>query len=495
MKAILISCFVFPLLAMAQWEVAPVFSDYMILQRNQPIRIWGKGAPGAVVSVQFSALEQTTTVQQDSSWMLVMPKQPAQAQPQNMVLTCGTERRVFRDILVGDVWICTGQSNMEWPMQREMHWNEEKLQTWQPLVRFLNPPPAGRYVYGVPYTDSLLRRLTPDKFYAWNSWQTCDSNTVRGMSAVAYYFAKRIALETGVPIGLINLSIGGAPLETFISVTAMQQHPLFRNKVHGNWLTNDALPVWIRERGKQNVGNQQAMAGDAMGPNHAYKPGFAFEAGVLPLRHFPVKGILIYQGESNAEEVERVLEYKELFKLLVEDYRKAWNNAALPVYWVQLSSIERPLWPQFRNVQREILGEVKHGGMAVTSDKGLRQDVHPPDKKAVGDRLSRWALHDIYGKNITPSGPLVVSATYRKGKVLLKFANAEKALLTSDGQPLRGFSLDGQTETLAMIKGEGVEIPSPLKPAFVYYAWKPFTDANLVNSSLLPASTFKLAVQ
>ncbi|MCU0395960.1 MAG: sialate O-acetylesterase, partial [Chitinophagaceae bacterium] len=368
MRLLLFSCFLLPLLAMAQWEVAPVFSDGMMLQRNQPIRIWGKGVPGTSVSVQFSGMEKSTTVQPDSSWMLVLPKLRAQAQPQSMVLTCGDRRREFHDILIGDVWICTGQSNMEWPMQRESHWKEERNQCNRPLIRFLNPPPAGRNVYGVPYTDSLLQRLTPERFYGWNGWQVCDSNTVRSMSAVGYYFAKRITLEEGIPVGLINLSVGGAPLETFISIRALSMHPVFREKVHGNWLNNDSLPVWVRERGRQNIGGIPAAPGDEYGPHHAYKPGFAFAAGIQPLRHFPVKGVLVYQGESNAEEPNRVHEYKELFKLLVHDYRNHWNNPQLPVYWVQLSSIERPLWPLFRNAQRELLDEVKYGGMAVTSD-------------------------------------------------------------------------------------------------------------------------------
>jgi sialate O-acetylesterase len=156
---------------------------------------------------------------------------------------------------------------MEWSMNKELHWNEEKNKARQPLIRFNNPPPAGRYVYGVAYNDSLNRRLTSDSFYLWNDWQVCDSNTAKDMSAVAYYFAKAIVEQEAIPIGLINLSIGGAPIETFISREALQNNKRFAAKVKGNWLENRNLPEWIRERGKQNVGGNPNGFKDDLGLN------------------------------------------------------------------------------------------------------------------------------------------------------------------------------------------------------------------------------------
>lgn len=129
------------------------------------------------------------------------------------------------------------------------------------------------------------------------------------------------------------------------------------------------------------MGNNNNVPADELGPNHAYKPGFAFKAGINQLRNFPVKGVLVYQGESNAEELERVDEYKELFKVFIKEYREAWNNSQLPIYWVQLSSIERKYWPMFRNEQLQLLKETNYAGMAITSDIGLQNDVHPRDKK------------------------------------------------------------------------------------------------------------------
>lgn len=301
-----------------------------------------------------------------------------------------------------------------------------------------------------------------------------------------------------IPIGLINLAIGGCPIETFINVDALKESNEFSDKINGNWLTNDALPVWIRERGKQNVGDVKQA--DPSGPNHGYKPGFAFKTGIQPIINLPIKGIIWYQGESNAQEIERVNEYADLQKLMIKDYRAKWHQPQMPFYWVQLSSIDTAkyksqLWPQFRDEQRKLLKMIQYGGMAVCSDIGFKNNVHPTNKKAVGERLARWALNKTYGENIIPSGPLPLNAKYENGKISITFQCTGNSLKTSDEKAPRGFSLDGVNETNAIIVDKEIIIETNKKPEFVYYGWKPFTDANLVNAELLPASTFKLKVQ
>lgn len=499
MKKGLLFLWLLPVVAAAQLQVAKIFSDNMVLQRDQPLRIWGKAWAFEKVTVVFGGKTATAVAAADSSWRISFPKQNASAQSQSISITSGNEKLELKNILIGDIWICSGQSNMEWPMQKEAHFNDEKKNMNQPLIRFANPPPAGRYVYGVAYTDSLNKRLNATDFYLWNGWQQCDSNSVKDMSAVAYYFAKSIVAEENIPVGLINLSIGGAPIETFISREAMQNSKQFAAKVQGNWLENEALPQWIRQRGTENVGSNPDGYKDDLGPNHAYKPGFAFEAGMKPLLSLPVKGVIWYQGESNSLEPARVAEYGALQKLLVDDYRAGWKNPNLPFYWVQLSSIDTAnyqsqYWPQFRDEQRKLLNEVTNGGMVVTSDIGFKNNVHPTNKRDVGERLARWALNKTYGKNIVPSGPLPARVRYENGSVILSFQYAN-GLQTADGQALRGFSFDAKTDAGAVIQNNTVVIATNKKPAVVYYGWKPFTDANLVNGERLPASTFKLNVQ
>lgn len=487
---VLLGC---PIFSQAQLQLASPFSDNMVLQRNQTIIIWGKGNPGEKIDAGLGFLAAATKVQANGSWQIQFPAQAATVTPLQLSLVMGEEKLQFNNILIGDVWLCIGQSNMEWPMSRELHWKTEQQQANQPLIRFLNPPPAGRYVYNVKFKDSLLQRLNEEKFYQWDGWKTTSASTVASMSAVAYYFAKRIQQDVKVPIGLINLSIGGAPLESFIGAEALLADEQFKQKVNGNWLFNDALPVWIRQRGLENLDSVPFMYGDEYGPNHAFKPGFAYKSGILPLTNFPISGVLVYQGESNAEEKERVDEYGKLFRLLVNQYRHNWSLPNLPFYWVQLSSIERPHWPAFRDEQRKLLELIPNSGMVVTTDYGLRNDVHPPNKKIVGERLALLALRDIYQQKIIAAGPLPLAATYKRNKVIVHFKYADE-LKTSDGNTLREFSIDGVLTTTAIIKKNKVIIDVDNKPKGIWYGWKPFSEGNLVNKAGLPASTFYLNI-
>lgn len=499
MRWYLISLLLWPFFSLAQLHVAKVFSHNMVLQRGAAIHIWGKDIPGKKIRVSFAYETKTTITHSDSTWNIYLKKQKSNSHPQSIAISSENETVTFRNVLIGDVWLCSGQSNMELPMVKEAHWNDEKRNAFPPMIRVNNPLPIGRNIYGIAYTDSLNKRLNQEDFYQWFSWQTCDSNTIQNMSAVGYYFAKSISQETGIPLGLINLSIGGAPIETFIEREAMMKDSRFASKVQGYWLENKNLPEWTRERGKQNIGNNPYGFKDELGLNHAYKPGFAYESGVKPLLPFPIKGVIWYQGESNSLEKDRVEEYRALLHLLITNYRNGWKQPDMPFYWVQLSSIDTTnykshYWPQFRDEQRKLLTEVKHGGMAVSSDVGLQKDVHPTNKKVIGERLARWALLQEYGKKVIPSGPLPVYATYNDGKVVVSL-RYKKRLKSSDEKGLRGFSLDGKTEVAAIIQNNKVVIASPQKPAFVYYGWKPFSDGNLMNGENLPASTFKIKVK
>jgi sialate O-acetylesterase len=448
----------FPVFGFSQIQLAKIFSDNMVLQRNEPIKIWGKAKPGHTVIVVFANDKRITTVQHDSGWTVTFKAQQASTHPQSALITSRDEKIEIKNIVIGDIWL-----------------------------RLYNPVYAGKNTYSVLFTDSIIKNLTTEKFYN-GQWQTCDSNSIKTMSAVAYYFGKEIVTETNIPVGLIHLSIGGAPLETFISTTALKNNKQFSLKLNGDWLLNAALPVWIKERGRQNVGGLNNVSKDEYGNNHAFKPGFAYESGIAPILNLPIKGIICYQGESNAQE------------MMVDDYRKKWKQQALPFYFVQLSSIDTVkykghLWPQFRDEQRKMLQIISNIGMAVCSDIGARDDVHPTNKKLVGERLARWCLSKTYDKKVIVSGPLPLSAKYFKGKVVISFQHIVKGLKTLDDKPLKGFSIDGKTETEAIVGDKDIIIPISNKPQFIYYGWSPFNNGNLANSENLPASTFKIKVQ
>lgn len=248
----------------------------------------------------------------------------------------------------------------------------------------------------------------------------------------------------------------------------------------------------------RNLEEAKSVPEDTLGPNHAYKPGFAYEAGVKSLFQLPIKGIIWYQGESNAQEEERVKEYADLQALMVNDYRIGWKDAQLPFYWAQLSSIDTVnydahLWPQFRNEQRKLLSMITNGGMAVTSDIGAKNDVHPRNKKAVGERLARWALFKTYNRDTVPSGPLVQKVEFNKGRLMVTFAYGE-GLASNDGMEVHGFSVDGLNPVHAEIQHGKVVIRVQESPKYLYYGWQAWSRGNLVNAAQLPTSTFRMPV-
>ena len=486
------------ILSHAQLQVAPVFTDDMVLQRNKPIAFYGKALPGQIVAVCFAGIRKKGVADKDSSWKIIFAPQKANHKNQQVIIESRNEKIVLNNILIGDVWLCIGQSNMEWPVMKEAHYDPTKNYE-NTSIRLYNPTYAGKGVYNTTFSDSIVQLLNQKKFYT-GAWERCSNQSIKSMSAVGYYFANAIFAQTNIPQGIINLSIGGAPLEAFISSRTLKSHPVFSQKVYGNWICNDALPVWVRERGRQNTAGLTTIFSDEYGPAHAYKPGYAYDEGIQFLTSFSIAGILCYQGESNAQEPERVHEYAALQKLLIQDYRKFWNDATLPYYFVQLSSIDTlkyksHLWPAFRNEQRVSLSEIKNSGMAVTSDIGAKDDVHPTNKKDVGERLARWALWHNYHQKIIPCGPLPLKAVYKNGKIFISFKYYGNGLKTLDGKALQGFSIDGKTTTTAVINNNTVEVRAVIKPEYVYYGWQPFSEGNLFNSVSLPASTFKIKVE
>ena len=483
-----------------QLKFDKIFSDNMILQRDKPIKIWGIAKPGSIIQVSKGDQKKITKTKSNATWIVFFNAEKANTSPQSIKAKTNTDSISINNILIGDVWLCIGQSNMDWPMIKEEHFTKEKNNSNNALLRWYNPTYAGKNTYNQLFTDSIKANFNSENFYK-GAWQQSDTSTSGLMSAVAYYFGKSISNKINIPIGLINLSIGGAALESFISIAAFQASKKFSNKIVGNWINNEALPVWIRERGLQNIGKIDTSAlGNNFNSNHAFKPGFVFESGIRPLINLSITGILCYQGESNAQELERVFEYSELTKLLINDYRKIWSQPTLPFYFAQLSSIDTLkykgyFWPQFRNEQRKIIQATPYTGMAVTSDFGFRNDVHPTNKKVVGERLALIALSKTYLQNLTYSGPEPISANFKNSKIIITFKHTGGLLKTSDSTILRGFSLDGRNPIIATINKNNIVIITKKKPEFIYYGWQPYSIGNLINQSLLPASTFKIPVK
>lgn len=474
----------------SQFEVDNSFSNNMVLQRGRQIVIFGTGIPGKKVLLQCSEFYRSSTVvKSDSTWSFKMPSQKYSTHSFDIVLSDDIQNRAIKNVLIGDVWLCAGQSNMEFPLSNDKYFAGKKTLQSNPRIRILNPQYIGKDFYGRPFSDSMKQRVNTGNYYE-GSWQLSDSTASASMSAIGYYFAHIIQSETAVPIGIINIAVGGSPIESWISKASLSSVDSFQTKLANNWMENQSLPVWVRQRAIENIGKTNLA--------HAFMPGYIYDHGIMPLMQHPIKGILWYQGESNAQELDRVNEYGELMKLLVADYRRGWNNPALPFYFVQLSSIDTlkyksQLWPLFRVNQLLAHQQTKHTGMVVSSDIGDKDNVHPGDKRTVAERLSRWALQDQYRKDVIVSGPIPTSASYKKNELVVHFKYAD-GLKTSDNKKIRGFSLNGIDSIEAVIHKKEIRVKTTTPPEFLYYSHKPFADANLVNNEGLPATPFVIKV-
>lgn len=484
----------------------PMLGDHMVLQRDQAIIIRGTAQPGEAVGVALGNEQVTAQADASGNWEARLRARSAAKTPVTLKAKAASGEASATDILIGDVWICAGQSNMEFPLGREQKANVmEAAKSWNdsPLLRLRNHTFPGQYSSrAIPAAG--LARMTPATFFA-GEWETCTEKSTKPFSAVGWWFGQKIQQATGVPIGLVNWSIGGAPIETFIRREALAAEPALADKLKGDWTANPAIDEWVRGRAKAHFGKAREPR-DAMGIEHFYKPGFAWAAGPGRATWMPVKGWIWYQGESNSLSEPFAKEYPTLLKAMVADWRAQWKQPEAPFLWVQLSSIDTTgyksqQWPLFRDNQRRLLSEIPGSGMAVSSDVGARNDVHPTDKRTVGERLARWALRFTYGqKQVVPSGPLATAATSQGSKISVKFAHGA-GLRTSDKAAVREVEVAGADgvfvpATAVATQGETLVVTSPVaSPKAVRYGWVPWSQGNLVNGEGLPASTFSVEVR
>jgi sialate O-acetylesterase len=406
--------------------------------------------------------------------------------PYQIKIECNGSNILLKNILIGDVWLCSGQSNMEFPLKNAATGYEElKTMKGNNFLRLFKLNSL-RETDNTPWDSLTLVKTNELKFFS-GQWKTCNKNTVENFSAVAYYFGKKIQEQENIPIGLIQVDVGGSPIESWIDRYTIEHDNLLVDMLN-NWRKSDFIMPWVRERADTNLKYASSSK-----QRHPYEPCYNYDAAIDSLTLFPIKGVIWYQGESNTHNAEL---YQRLFTTLVSSWRQKWGYS-FPFYYVQLSSLDRPSWPDFRNEQRLLRQEVSNSGMAVSLDFGDSLNVHPTKKKPVGDRLARLALHYTYDKNIAANGPEPVTAIQDKKNIIISFAFAA-GLSTSDKKPLIGFELVNEKgiyiNANAIIKNDKVviEIPKDEKIKKIVYAWRPFTRANLINADGLPASTFSI---
>ena len=460
-----------------------LYTDNMVLQREVPLTIQGTANAGDQVTVSIADRQMKTKVGPNGKWSVTLPPLKA-GEPYTLKISTNQKVLQYHNVLAGEVWLCSGQSNMEFMLKQASTARLDIPRAADQELRLYDMKARWR-TNAVEWETTVLDSLNHLQYYKDTEWKECAPETVSDFSAIAYYFGKMLRDSLKVPVGLICNAVGGSPTEAWIDRTSLEYH---FPAILKDWTQNDFIQEWVCGRAalniKKSVNNRQ---------RHPYEPCYLYESGIRPLEQYPIRGIIWYQGESNAHNWEA---HEALFKLLVNAWRKNWNDDCLPFYYVQLSSLDRPSWPWFRDSQRRMLNEISDIGMAVSSDHGDSLDVHPTCKQPVGERLARWALNKTYLKDIVPSGPLFRGADVRGEKVYLSFDYGQ-GMRSSDGKSLRCFEV-AEFEGIyypatAEVVGEQVKVYSKevRNPRYVRYGWQPFTRANLVNRAGLPASTFR----
>lgn len=491
-------------------RLAQGFGSHMVLQAERPLVIHGRGPIGRSVEVVLGGDRRRARVDDDGRWEARFRPLDASSSPITMTVACDDQRIECADILVGEVWFCTGQSNMEWAVRRCTN-AATVLQGEMPAgVRLLDLQP-GAWTGSTPYKAAQVERLAPDRYFE-GGWSVADAGSVANVSAVGWWFATRLHEALGVPVGIVDVAVGGSPTEAWIAAEDLAASDDWAPFLAGSWLDNPRLTEFCTRRGTENLTAPMrgglVIPGDETGPNHPFKPGFLWAAAIEPMLPYACRGMLWYQGESNAETMDRAIENRALVATMVDSWRTRFDDARLPFLYVQLPAMDRPAWPAFRESQRLLLGDREGLGMAVTIDTGLRTDVHPPLKRPVGERLADLAIAGTYRVRgaAAGTGPMLDRATPSRGEgrgeIRVTFENTGRGLRTSDDGPVRHLEVAGEDGVWHPAVGEieggrmlRVSSSSVPEPRFVRYAWRPFPDppVNLVDADGVPASPFTTA--
>lgn len=469
-------------------QLSEGYGDHMVLPHGESLHLTGVANRNEVVTFQFGRLTQQTTAGTDGAWSVTLPAQKPGG-PYTLRFSTATKSIQLQDVYYGELWLCSGQSNMDFPVAKSAEAALAQTMANRPMIRLLhytNTAPTDP----ISWSQEVLDKTNKLHFFS-GQWETMNPANVNDFSAVGYFFAQRLYQKLKVPVGIIQVSVGGSGAESWIDRKTLENDPQLAD-ILVDWSNSDFIMPWCRERAAQNLANAHNPL-----QRHPYEPAYNFEAGIAPILHLPIKGVIWYQGESNTERLEL---YEHLFPVLVKSWRQQWGRD-LPFFYVQLSGLNRPSWPRFRDAQRRLADVIPNSGMVVSSDLGEPEQVHYRDKKPVGDRLAELVLQKVYhlpGEHGESPVPLKVSWA---GKGLgIEFKNSHGKLRTSDGETLRGFELRDRKgnwrPSQARISGNLVllEDAGLHDDDAVAYAWQPFPKANLVNADDLPASTFILGI-
>ena len=488
-------------LAHASPVPSALFADHAVLQQKKPIPVWGQAAPGETVTVRFAGLTRTAKTDATGRWQVTLDPLPASAEGRDLTITGADGAPVVaHDVLVGEVWLGSGQSNMVVHVKNANRATEEIAAANLPRIRMFSEESAP--------ADSPQSQTH-------GAWEVCSPQTVGGFSATLYFFGRELHRELDVPVGLIRSAVGSTPIEAWIDADAQTKNPELKAALEAN-LQDEAKVDRAGEKARYEKAlaawNEQASAAKKAGTPVPNKPrdtlakqdrkgsasgGGLFNAKIAPLIPYALRGVVWYQGENNSITEDSARRYALQLPLLITDWRARWGEE-LPFAWVQLPNhdINRSGWMLIREAQLKTL-RLPHTGMAITVDIGEAEHIHPKNKQDVGRRISLWALGEVYGRKVAAtSGPLPASIELKGSDYVIHFTHTDGGLIAKDG-PLTGFVLAGEDHqwkpASARIEGDTVIVSCPevKAPKAVRYAWATNPKCNLFNGAGLPASPFR----
>ena len=489
----------------ADVSVPSLFSDHMVLQRDKPVRIWGWADPGETVNVKLDGMTAEIIADDSGEWKLSLPSMPAGG-PHAMHISGNNDIRI-EDVLIGEVWVASGQSNMEWPVGKS---------TNADLVTL-----AARRAPGIRYVQVRNRGSQSPQRETDRNWQVISPATVGDLSGVAYAFAEVLNDVLGVPVGIIENSWGASAAESWVDRDVIVNDPQLRN-IHEEWLQIEAaydpaaeeaayaerLAEWEAKAAEFRVRGLKPPRKPGSPPDKMTgqkRPGNLWNARVLPIAPYTMRGVIWYQGEANSHPSERAAQYHHLFSTLIREWRKLWGEE-FPFYWVQLADFreesefeEEHGWAFLREAQTRTMNTVPNTGQAVTIDLGEGKDIHPREKEEVGRRLARWALNRDYGFTDLPArSPEFESWTQEDSRVIVDFKYTGSGLKTFDTEAAKGFVVRRSDGHWQVVEGKVyrdhsilIELAPGIEITAVRYAWANNPIRNLYSQDGLPVTPFR----
>lgn len=472
--------------SLADVKLPNIFSDHMVLQQQQENKIWGTDNAGQKISITIGEASVQTTADEKGTWSTKLPSMPATSTALKLTVQ-GSSTVEIQDVLVGEVWICSGQSNMQWSVNQSTDPDLERLSSNYPNIRMINFPQIGRQEAIWTHDD--------------RKWNVSSPQTVGGFSAVGYFFARQVHQTTGVPIGMINNAWGGSAAEAWVNRDVLKASPKFEGLMK-RWTDMEvshaalaAISEKTPEQQKQFDSLNGLMFGNA-------RPGNIYNGVLKSHLGYGIKGAIWYQGESNAG---RAYQYRELFPQMIQNWRQEWGQGDFPFYWVQLADFEAEKaepgdspWAELREAQTMTMDTVANSGQAVIVDIGEGKDIHPKNKLDVGKRLARWALAKQYNVAIDHQSPRYDSSEVSDGSMFLKFKFAESGWRPFDVNVPRGFTIAGEDKkfynaTAAILPDGRIQVSAPevKNPVSVRYAWAQNPICNMFAKNGLPLTPFR----